>query len=253
MSHSHNIRRPAGRRRPRGPVGFTLVELLVVIAAFAILAVLITPVIASARKSMAAGACAHNMRNFSQAVLAYTADHDGVLLPVLNESNGLWYGALISGEYLPKESDLVPLPARKLRCPANENGAFPRDLNASLGYRNGYPNYCYNATTGTLSPTYNPAPNFPNPPKRLTQIQRPAQKAMFMEAGEYKVVSTPFRATTIIGQVNAAGPIWVDPENKSYIVADVHGNASNVLFFDGHIERIPKGQIDWKIIDLNQP
>jgi prepilin-type N-terminal cleavage/methylation domain-containing protein len=56
--------------------GFTLVELLVVIAIIAVLAALLFPVFATARQASAASVCASNLRQLSKATSLYTQDYD---------------------------------------------------------------------------------------------------------------------------------------------------------------------------------
>src|SRR5579884_3483533 len=56
--------------------GFTLVELLVVIALIAILAAILFPVIAQARESARSASCLSNLRQLAAAMHIYTTDAD---------------------------------------------------------------------------------------------------------------------------------------------------------------------------------
>ncbi len=60
--------------------GFTLIELLVVIASIALLAGVLIPAMAMARKRTALAACMGNQRTLSMAWVMYAGDNDGALM-----------------------------------------------------------------------------------------------------------------------------------------------------------------------------
>ncbi len=69
--------RPGSTHRARS--GFTLIELLVVIAIIAILAAILFPVFARARKASHRTVCINNVKQLSLALRMYAGDHDETL------------------------------------------------------------------------------------------------------------------------------------------------------------------------------
>ena len=62
---------------PRRPNAFTLTELLIVLAVLGILAALLFPVFASARRHAQDAACIANLQQLSHAMTMYVSDYDG--------------------------------------------------------------------------------------------------------------------------------------------------------------------------------
>jgi prepilin-type N-terminal cleavage/methylation domain-containing protein len=61
---------------PRARPGFTLIELLVVVAIIAILAAILVPVFARARKKARQTSCVSNLKQISLAATVYVTDYD---------------------------------------------------------------------------------------------------------------------------------------------------------------------------------
>ncbi len=82
--------------RPRSACGFTLIELLVVIAIIAILAAMLLPVLANAKKKSQQTYCLNNQKQMGLAFFMYTDDNKNMVLP-MNDGAITWQ----AGGYYP--------------------------------------------------------------------------------------------------------------------------------------------------------
>jgi prepilin-type N-terminal cleavage/methylation domain-containing protein/prepilin-type processing-associated H-X9-DG protein len=102
--------------------GFTLTELLVVIAVIGVLATIIFPVIAITRASANSAGCLSNLRQIYVASASYCGDNKGDLVPIAAGTNSNGSDAKTWRYYLaPYLGDSPTLDA--LRCPSDENAA----------------------------------------------------------------------------------------------------------------------------------
>jgi prepilin-type N-terminal cleavage/methylation domain-containing protein len=124
-----NVKLP--RRISIYKTGFTLVELLVVIAVIAILIALLLPVLSSAKLKAHQTKCLSNVKQLALAGFMYANEHGK---PVLYDSTpgvpgGIWMGSL--ADYYAKNQALFVCPAAPLRQPPPESGNRLGTANAS--------------------------------------------------------------------------------------------------------------------------
>jgi prepilin-type N-terminal cleavage/methylation domain-containing protein len=126
------------RRRPRR-AGFTLVELLIVIAVIAILTALLLPALGGAKEKGKLTTCLSNLRQVSLAIRLY-ADDNADSLPVLPDPNpypngvGAYYKQLVKG-YLALTGPASPT-EKVFICPAD------RTLKTQIGHA--FTSYTFN-------------------------------------------------------------------------------------------------------------
>lgn len=121
--------------------GFTLIEVLVVIAIIAILAAIIFPVFARAKDSGFRSSDISSMNTLRSAVLLYKEDYGGFPPQLLGYVN----------RYGPGPGNVVP--ANELK-----SYVFPKRVNALATFKPSYNNYRFSDITSAVYPLRDPAP-----------------------------------------------------------------------------------------------
>ncbi len=152
--------------RTRGP-GFTLAEVLVVVAVLGVLLGLLLPALGSARGASMSAACGSNLRQLMIANIAYASDHDDRFAPgapgIATSNRVRWHGAraaahqafspeggTLSGYLAESDAASVALRACPGWNPAPDPAAADPGAALSVGFERSAGGYGYNnAFVGT--------------------------------------------------------------------------------------------------------
>lgn len=206
--------------------GFTLVELLTVIAIIGILTAIVIPVVSNVRATARRSACTSNLRQIGVAIHLFVQDNRG-LLPVATDfgtdpfgikgaGNAGWYGwTHYTHPYVGK-------------IDANKSNLYCPDILNTIPVTDSYANYTgygYNKYLGKVS-------NGVATLKRLAEIPQPARTPMLWEDVQYEAGSTnnPYGGAPSL-RFNGGG---------EYRFAFRHGDNANLLMVSGAVVPFPR-------------
>jgi prepilin-type processing-associated H-X9-DG protein len=210
----------------RAKEGFTLVELLVVIASTGLLAALLLPVLARSKESAKSAKCASNLRQFSLSAQLYWDSNNGRTFAYggVTTNNGqlYWFGWIGPGAeetrpFDPTQGALYPYMGTGVDlCPSFEYGSPQFKLKASVPTCD----YGYNVSLGSLGES----------PANTRDIHQPAAVSLLADAAQVNTFEAP---------ASVKNPMF---EEWYYINGDPgqpngqfrHGRRANVIFCDGH-------------------
>ncbi|MHB1155851.1 MAG: prepilin-type N-terminal cleavage/methylation domain-containing protein [Phycisphaerales bacterium] len=215
---------------PRPLHGFTLVELLMVVAIIALLIAILLPALNKARDAAKTLQCASNEKQIGMAVNMYGDDHNGCLVPwartpqwdrLWSQRLEIYLGGIAFDPNRPVTDYKLTWPNRGVyRCPA----ATVHDLNQ--------PDFGINRYHLFLNE---------NAVIRINAVRRTAQLLAFVDA--FQTQNIPYSAGWL-----ADCPIsWP----TSFYQADVrHNGVANVLFLDSHVSTAPDDELSGNVNDL---
>ena len=193
--------------------GFTLIELITVIAIIAILAAMLWPVGSRMVERGRASVCMSNLRQLALGVALYCGDHDGAFpdsSPYYPGVSGIWYPLLSGiggggGGSWPTAT-YVPHPGRSSKkgpyfCPSNK-------ANISTGSAS-WTSYAYNSNLAGV---------------RRASVQK--KIALFLDS-----YSSKDKSTWYVDYGSRGNPTWIASDG-------VHSGGVNVVFVDCHVEYV---------------
>jgi prepilin-type N-terminal cleavage/methylation domain-containing protein/prepilin-type processing-associated H-X9-DG protein len=265
----------AGRRTDKvpGPAGFTLIEVLVVVAILALLIAILLPSLAKAREQTRTAVCASQLKEYGSGTLMYRMDakeslpgpiHAALELETFGVSVSAdyeqwhlnWFirkyfsDRRSSGRYTDKVSSCPtavrlsksdPTGARPFTYALNNwNKNRPRDdgIGTNPPWYFGYPDYFWNNAPPPFTPISSPNPQLSKDahPKRLGSIRQLGREWAIADAFTYRQ-DLPLAPGKTHGQWRRGTYSNVDWADRVGLPdKPYHSDGINVLCFDGHVE-----------------
>ncbi|MCC6445072.1 MAG: prepilin-type N-terminal cleavage/methylation domain-containing protein [Armatimonadetes bacterium] len=209
---------------PENRKGFTLIELLVVIAIIAILAAILFPVFAQARKKARQATCTSNLKQIITAWLMYAQDYDEMVMPAYDYSGAIpgyewigWWGGYDGARIVPNTSYLYPYTRHEgiKACPSWENP--PNSWWGVTGY--GYNWFYFPGNDGSGLQAVS-----------LAAVRTPAETVAFCDAARIMYYN-PADPTFLEGSAYIQPPSFDYPSFHAR-----HNGTGLVAWADGHVK-----------------
>lgn len=218
------------RRKPRA---FTLLELLVCVAVFGVLAALLIGGVGTAREKAKGALCAGNLRQCGVALRLYANENQGRFPAALERDGFSWASALAAQGYIPP---LVEGQKTVATCPSSASQGRYADFRRVYGMWMGHANY------GEFQFSRDGACF------RLSPLKLEANRILVADSGRC-LYGEAWDPSYFI--MSGTGKEETTPAHK--VINLIHHAKANALFVDGHIEQVDAawlkndGRYNWTI------
>ncbi|MFH0908631.1 MAG: prepilin-type N-terminal cleavage/methylation domain-containing protein [bacterium] len=238
-------KRIGGKRTLHHACAFTLIELIAVMAAIAILLSLLLPALAKSVEVGRRAVCVNNLKNLQAAYLLYLSDHEGKLFGWKDGSKDgktlLYYG--LSSDNGEEGRRSIDMSHAKLAPYLGSGGGV--EVCPAMPYRASYFKKKYEIATYGYGININLLTNFTaTKPSRITvfgAIERPSETIVWGDAVQINQFQPP------------ASPSNPMLEEWSYLDRSIgdqhyyhfrHNRRVNVIFADGSVKSMPPDRLD---------
>jgi prepilin-type N-terminal cleavage/methylation domain-containing protein/prepilin-type processing-associated H-X9-DG protein len=239
--------------------GFTLVELLMVIAVIAILSSVLLPALSKAKARAHAVICLNNTKQLALAWLLYASDHEDRLpynlgSPAAGTNLNNWAAGIMDWDLSPDNTNTLLLTESALgsyadksvatyHCP-DDTVVSPRQREAGWSHR--VRSYSMNASVGDAGNFSTQGYNVNNPGYvqffKLTTVPRPAEIFVFLDehpdsiSDGYFLNKVNISSYSAYGGYGGSGGAAAVTNEWIRLPASYHNGATGFSFADGHAE-----------------
>jgi general secretion pathway protein G len=227
--------KPSHPKPTRHRAGFTLTEVLVVIAITAVLAIVALTMTKRAMEKARSANCVSNLRDIAAAALSYSAENNGCLPPLCQLDYGKAWSSDAANRWWPSFLADSSEPASRLvyktwRCPETNDEEFQKMSNDLV-----YSSY------SSLKPviTFISAEN-PNGGMRLAALRNPQKVWMFGDGGR-PIGSPDSNSYQTVAAIERYGKAWASANRPAF--RHNGGKTAHYAACDGHVESLTRADV----------